>query len=295
MEQYVLRGNHRGKPVEFALRPGPQILGRDRHCDVWIPWDNSVSRRHAEIEVTERELILRDLGSLNGTFARGARVEGEVTLHPGDSIRLGHTELTLSRPEQTHFGGLAPEGSVVVRTTRGKPERDRSRPSRSADLLTALHEAGRMLSRSMSLSEVYDGMLDLLERFVRADRILILPPEEQEEQPKPLAARVSTTSANAPLRMSRTILRRILEEGESFLTTDAAGDPELDAPAGVIVVQPHVVPGAGLEGDEFLVRGHTHSAFVDTRNNVADAGCWLGERGSYITISEGEVTVESWP
>ncbi|MGQ4910829.1 MAG: metallophosphoesterase family protein [Candidatus Thorarchaeota archaeon] len=52
---------------------------------------------------------------------------------------------------------------------------------------------------------------------------------------------------------------------------------------------------AGLEGDEFLVRGHTHSAFVDTRNNVADAGCWLGERGSYITICQGEVTLESWP
>jgi pSer/pThr/pTyr-binding forkhead associated (FHA) protein len=51
------------------------------------------SRRHAEILPAEGGFALRDLGSTNGTWVNGERIE-ERALHPGDRIQIGSTEIT---------------------------------------------------------------------------------------------------------------------------------------------------------------------------------------------------------
>ena len=65
------------------------IVGRDDGADILI--DNpSVSRRHAEICLDDQgRWAVRDLGSSNGTFLRGSRVEGTQTLSLGDEIGFG--------------------------------------------------------------------------------------------------------------------------------------------------------------------------------------------------------------
>ncbi len=50
----------------------------------------------------------------------------------------------------------------------------------------------------------------------------------------------------------------------------------------------------GLQEDEFLIRGHDHTPYVSQETKVADAGCWLGEAGSYLKIVEGQVSVHRW-
>lgn len=50
----------------------------------------------------------------------------------------------------------------------------------------------------------------------------------------------------------------------------------------------------GLQEDEFLIRGHGHTPYVNQENKVADAGCWLGEAGSCLKILDGQVTVHQW-
>lgn len=50
----------------------------------------------------------------------------------------------------------------------------------------------------------------------------------------------------------------------------------------------------GLQEDEFLIRGHGHTQYVNQETKVADAGCWLGERGSYIKIIDNQVSVHQW-
>ena len=50
----------------------------------------------------------------------------------------------------------------------------------------------------------------------------------------------------------------------------------------------------GLQENEFLIRGHGHSPYVDPEERVADAGCWLGKKGSYLVIKEGQVSVHDW-
>ncbi len=48
-----------------------------------------VSRRHARVERTADGLVARDLGSTNGTFVNGARVQGAMTIADGDELRVG--------------------------------------------------------------------------------------------------------------------------------------------------------------------------------------------------------------
>lgn len=76
---------------ELPLRTGENILGRDT---IEAP---DVSRRHARIVVAGDAAILEDLGSKNGTWLRGARLERRASLADGDEIHLGRTRVVFRR------------------------------------------------------------------------------------------------------------------------------------------------------------------------------------------------------
>lgn len=77
---------------EFVLLPGENVLGRDSDATIVISM-KSISRRHALIVVSEDAATLEDLGSKNGTWLKGRRVEERVGLADGDEIRLGSVPL----------------------------------------------------------------------------------------------------------------------------------------------------------------------------------------------------------
>ena len=69
------------------LAGGRLVLGRSPGCQLVFA-DDTVSRRHAELRMTDGRWILRDLGSSNGTWVNGRQVmEAEVA--PGDDVQLG--------------------------------------------------------------------------------------------------------------------------------------------------------------------------------------------------------------
>jgi hypothetical protein len=71
----------------------PFVFGRSRASDLVLSGD-TVSRRHAQIVRTDHGFVLRDLGSLNGTWLAGRRV-GQVEVAPGDVIELGDVPVRL--------------------------------------------------------------------------------------------------------------------------------------------------------------------------------------------------------
>ena len=74
---------------EFPLGAKRTIIGRRPDCDLRIP-TRDVSRRHCEITPGEKrsDLLVRDLGSSNGTFVNDKRV-AECKLRPGDRLGVG--------------------------------------------------------------------------------------------------------------------------------------------------------------------------------------------------------------
>ncbi len=66
-------------------------IGRDATCEVPIPVDKFISRRHARILVVSPECFLEDTDSTNGTFVDDNRLKGRVLLRKGQSFRVGKT------------------------------------------------------------------------------------------------------------------------------------------------------------------------------------------------------------
>jgi len=86
-------------PVEGAV-----TIGRDENADLQLR-DKAVSRRHAALRVEGETAVIEDLGSRNGTFVNGERVDDARRLREGDALQLGATvlEVRSSRGETAPF------------------------------------------------------------------------------------------------------------------------------------------------------------------------------------------------
>lgn len=97
------------------VEPGRELtLGRSADCALQLP-AASASRRHASVAWRDGAVVLRDLGSTNGTFLNGERVTDEATLRSGDKIRIGGLEILFCCVEDgTAVSDVAHAGNTVV-------------------------------------------------------------------------------------------------------------------------------------------------------------------------------------
>jgi hypothetical protein len=79
-------------PVDAAT-----IVGRDASSAIRLDGDDFASSRHASIEPRADGVWVEDLGSTNGTFVNGSRIEKKTLVRAGDTVRIGQTELRLER------------------------------------------------------------------------------------------------------------------------------------------------------------------------------------------------------
>jgi len=110
----VVKGQDRGESIAV----GDQVitLGSGTGSDVLLS-DPTVSRRHLSVEPGEDGVIVRDLGSTNGSFVQGARFQ-ELTLGFGAEVTIGHTILKYVPDEEALDPTPADEeafGSLVGR------------------------------------------------------------------------------------------------------------------------------------------------------------------------------------
>ena len=100
MARLVFRnGPYSGKSLQ--LPPGKSVtLGRSREIELPLP-DLKLSRKHCQIVPIEEPegYVLKDMGSTNGTYLNGQRVQGEQALHHFDRLLLGDTEIEFQYPE----------------------------------------------------------------------------------------------------------------------------------------------------------------------------------------------------
>lgn len=93
---------------EIALGRGENLFGRDEKAVVWID-DALVSRRHARILIDETGAVLEDLGSKNGTYLRGKRLEGPSKLADEDQVKIGPASMVFRVFKQTASTATAVE------------------------------------------------------------------------------------------------------------------------------------------------------------------------------------------
>ena len=108
---------------QFELRL-PSIIGRSRSTDITLGHP-LISRHHCEVFEAAGRLMLRDLGSLNGTFVGESRLSSEpIALQPGEQFSLGPVTLQAeyraaeedagqATDERTPAAGWQPGGPTV--------------------------------------------------------------------------------------------------------------------------------------------------------------------------------------
>ena len=84
---WVMSGPLAGQSVGVT---GELVIGRE-NADLTID-DAEVSRRHVSVRLEGGQLEVKDLGSANGTFVNGSRIDGPVKVGGGAKIRIGQTE-----------------------------------------------------------------------------------------------------------------------------------------------------------------------------------------------------------
>jgi pSer/pThr/pTyr-binding forkhead associated (FHA) protein len=94
--KFMLRGMSGAVFSKLFPITGPVVIGRAAECDIPVPADE-MSRRHAMVRPTPDGVSVEDLGSSNGTFVNGKRVQ-QGFLNPGDELRLDAVRFVLVAP-----------------------------------------------------------------------------------------------------------------------------------------------------------------------------------------------------
>jgi putative nucleotidyltransferase with HDIG domain len=200
--------------------------------------DSSVSRRHAEVRITEHGWRLRDLGSTNGTFLNGSRLAtSEVPVNAHDIIRCGSVTLVVdavadneaSPPEPPN-----PDQLVVQATTRASWEDALSsvafegdKTPRPGDQLMVLLRAGHHLVHMEREDDLLHSILNDAVAALDAQRGAIVLAEGSDNQLKLRA--LASGRGEVPSRpgFSQNLAHRCFSRGESILCHSVEDDPEL--------------------------------------------------------------------
>ena len=99
----VQTGKHKGKKIVLPERE--VIIGRDEVSFIRMT-SSDVSRQHCSLTPTGKGLLVRDLGSQNGTIVNNVRIESETLLQPGDLLQVGPIQFELAGGRPAKAAGL---------------------------------------------------------------------------------------------------------------------------------------------------------------------------------------------
>ena len=137
----------------FPLSSGVTVIGRRHDCDLRIPL-MSVSRRHCQLNRDEGILKIRDLGSRNGTYLNGKRID-EAVIQAGDYIEVGPLKFVLQidgEPKDIAKPELAAQALPQDRPSTGDSAAD------DFDSFIEMDEADSLENDSDSLLDELDSL-----------------------------------------------------------------------------------------------------------------------------------------
>lgn len=231
-------------PSEYPLSAF-NTLGRHPDNTVQV-LDRIVSKEHCRITRGPKGgYVLRDIGSLNGSFVNGERVS-EVRLNTGDEISLGNTKLKFVDDEQPEV----PASNVTVMSDQVQSQ-VRSRVDAKAhfppasqvtdvdslradyEKLRIAHELSQKLSVDTDLDELLQKIVDETFQIIPADRAVILLYDPDEDK---LEARyVKQKKEGEEIQLSTSILDEVKNNKRAVLSSDAMLDERFKAAKSIIM------------------------------------------------------------
>jgi adenylate cyclase len=223
----------------FDLRTGATlVVGRAPTCDIPII-DPTISRRHAEVDCGEAGVTIRDLGSSNGTFVNGTRVDASP-VSVGDVVTFGKVGFRLAHV-------AAPPAPVVNQTSLGAtivrqlPVRDpsstlpgrlgtssrgnaqvASEVDKSREKLAKLLEVSKGLGRATDIDTLLNKIVDYAYQILEVDRVAILLGDDDGELTPKIAR--DKRGGDSTRAVPQSIARTALKDKVAILSDNAGED-----------------------------------------------------------------------
>jgi len=239
-------GPHLGK--RYELTASKSLVGRHPDCQVVLEV-GAVSRHHAQIVADNGKFFVEDLQSRNGTYVNDHMIDGRQSLQEGDLLRICDVAFTFHSGQKTlspaSAGGATvasvgretiliddegkDSGSTIMSKLDVSSSHGRLQYTASPEIkLNALLEITKALSNAVALDAVLPSVLDgLFKIFVQADRAFVVM-ATPEGNLVPMGTKVRRQDSEDTIRISRTIVKQVMESKEAILSADAASDSRFD-------------------------------------------------------------------
>jgi phosphoserine phosphatase RsbU/P len=233
----------------YKLGDGDYVIGRRSDCQIFVP-DMRVSRQHARLRRENGSWQLDDLGSNNGTFVNGARIQHALIKHQ-DEIQIANNRIRVEMPSDTASDRMALESNVTIVEVHNsavwtaQPDAGLLRPpsgrfqtantqerqvrliERKVDALTSILE---VTASSTDPDQIVAKMVDaLLELYPQADSIGVLVEDERTNELKVQCQRHRKPEySSQQLRVPGTIIAHVVADKRGILL----GSAETPSPDG---------------------------------------------------------------
>ncbi len=122
-----------GKPI--VLDKPIVLVGRHPDCDAVILNNRKISRKHCAIALVNNSFVVRDLGSMNGIWVNGERVEHQAPVRFGDELMIGDVRFTLEADKSGAGKPKPAAGKAREQTIPTKPVAD-VKPNRKKPMIS---------------------------------------------------------------------------------------------------------------------------------------------------------------
>ena len=160
----ILVGHVDTGELRHTLSAGAHLIGRAEDANIKLN-QPSVSRRHAEITVTGSQVMVKDLGSHNGTLLNGAKVGDPIPIKAGDVIEVANISFRVEGPGGAGLSMFNESVTLVpsheLSWDQVQQERKDKRDLQSL-LFKVLAEAGDLLTIPREPEEMFEPILDLV-------------------------------------------------------------------------------------------------------------------------------------
>ncbi|MBC8113098.1 MAG: FHA domain-containing protein, partial [Candidatus Saccharimonas sp.] len=279
-----------GQAIPYEITADETVMGRHPECTFQIN-SNMVSRKHAKVVKKGDEFVIEDMGSGNGTFVNAKKIEGPTPLSHDDRIKLGPILLRFEgapgaapKPESKPVAAASPpasrpvdgkftvdmsEGEDDTATIMGTAERSTGFGKlevNSTAKLKGVLDISRALAGTSDLDALLPKILDtLFNIFPHADRGCILFKDDATGKMIPKAMKHRRAGDDETVKLSRTILKSVMEEKAGILSADAASDSRFQASesiANLTIRSMMCVPLLSLAGEPMgIINIDTQNAF----------------------------------
>jgi adenylate cyclase len=209
----------------------------------------SMSRRHAELRLTDRGVELLDLGSTNGTFVNDKALDPSTITRvaPGDDVAFGDVHYSveaLQPPEESILLSAATMESAKVQqtilaqmplgvldeshATSMSPATVSDPASQPGHRLTLLLEIAKHLSKQQPVEELLDKIVDITTEVMKVHRVSILILDDASEELVPKVSRHVGKGSIGSSHLPQSILRKVVQEKVAVLTENALDDDRFD-------------------------------------------------------------------